>query len=420
MELDFSEQILAKKRPGPKSSAQTPAKPEDRLKGSPKNEPGSAGTKPDAKEKAKMVLERKDEKKVVKAAITFSDKVTKALKNKVETHNNKHSRKVTLSQLKKVYRRGAGAFSASSRPGKSRGQWAMARVNTFLRMMAGGKVKDSYRAADQDIAKASDNNIKTLSQRSLASIDFDEYELVIAASDLVKSNVSLAEMDEMYESEDEEEYNEMSEAEKKTLNKPFRLPSGSKKKFGVYVKNEKGNVVMVKFGDPNMEIKRDDPERRKNFRARHQCDTNPGPKWKARYWSCRMWESGKSVTDYTKGQMMMESLPSAPEMEMEDDMEMPDQEDLMEMNPELKNAPEVDENMEEIKEYSEESVEMSMAALSSVKMKAEELVMAMQSNEKIAIGATEPWVASKITLIDDYINSIYNYLMFSEKGEKED
>jgi hypothetical protein len=420
MELDFSEQILAKKRPGPKSSAQTPAKPEDRLKGSPKNEPGSAGTKPDAKEKAKMVLERKDEKKVVKAAITFSDKVTKALKNKVEMHNNKHSRKVTLSQLKKVYRRGAGAFSASSRPGKSRGQWAMARVNTFLRMMAGGKVKDSYRAADQDIAKASDNNVKTLSQRSLASIDFDEYELVIAASDLVKSNVSLAEMDEMYESEDEEEYNEMSEAEKKTLNKPFRLPSGSKKKFGVYVKNEKGNVVMVKFGDPNMEIKRDDPERRKNFRARHQCDTNPGPKWKARYWSCRMWESGKSVTDYTKGQMMMNSLPIAQEMEMEDEMDMPDQEDLMEMNPELKNAPEVDENMEEIKEYSEESVEMSMAALSSVKMKAEELVVAMQSNEKIAIGATEPWVASKITLIDDYINSIYNYLMFSEKGEKED
>lgn len=51
--------------------------------------------------------------------------------------------------------------------------------------------------------------------------------------------------------------------EGKTLNKPFRLPSGSKKKFGVYVKNDKGNVVMVKFGDPNMEIKRDDPARRK-------------------------------------------------------------------------------------------------------------------------------------------------------------
>ena len=44
-----------------------------------------------------------------------------------------------------------------------------------------------------------------------------------------------------------------------------------------------------------MEIKRDDPARRKSFRARHQCDTNPGPKYKARYWSCRQWESGKKV-----------------------------------------------------------------------------------------------------------------------------
>ena len=67
------------------------------------------------------------------------------------------------------------------------------------------------------------------------------------------------------------------------------MPSGSNKKFGVYVKNDKGNTVMVKFGDPNMEIKRDDPERRKSFRARHQCDTNVGPKYKARYWSCRFW-----------------------------------------------------------------------------------------------------------------------------------
>ena len=78
------------------------------------------------------------------------------------------------------------------------------------------------------------------------------------------------------------------------LNDPFRLPSGSTKKFGVYVKNEKGNVVKVTFGDPNMEIKRDDPGRRKNFRARHNCD-NPGPKYKARYWSCFQWRAGSKV-----------------------------------------------------------------------------------------------------------------------------
>jgi len=124
------------KRPGPKSSAQTPAKPSERKSGSSKNEPGSAGEK-------------------ANTAITFSKKVIEALKNKVKEHNSKNSRKVSLSQLKKVYRRGAGAFSSSHRPGKTRGQWAMARVNMFLRMMSGGKVKDAYRKADQDVAKGS-------------------------------------------------------------------------------------------------------------------------------------------------------------------------------------------------------------------------------------------------------------------------
>lgn len=93
----------------------------------------------------------------------------------------------------------------------------------------------------------------------------------------------------------------LAQKKKAPLNKPFRLPKGNKKKFGVYVKNDKGNIVMVKFGDPNMSIKRDNPARRKAFRSRHSCDDNPGPKWKARYWSCRMWEAKKSVTDYTKG-----------------------------------------------------------------------------------------------------------------------
>jgi len=83
---------------------------------------------------------------------------------------------------------------------------------------------------------------------------------------------------------------------KVTLNKPFRTPGGPKK-FSVYVKNDKGNVVKVNFGDPNMEIKRDDPERRKSYRARHNCD-NPGPKWKANYWSCKMW-SKTNVSDLT-------------------------------------------------------------------------------------------------------------------------
>ena len=72
---------------------------------------------------------------------------------------------------------------------------------------------------------------------------------------------------------------------KVTLNKPMQ---GDVKKSKVYVKNEKGNVIKVNFGDPNMKIKKSNPKRRKSFRARHNCD-NPGPKTKARYWSCRAW-----------------------------------------------------------------------------------------------------------------------------------
>jgi|TARA_R110000803_G_scaffold189633_3_gene252167 hypothetical protein len=69
------------------------------------------------------------------------------------------------------------------------------------------------------------------------------------------------------------------------LNNPMQ---GDVKKFKVYVKNDKGNVVKVNFGQKGMVIKKNNPERRKSFRARHNCD-NPGPKWKARYWSCKKW-----------------------------------------------------------------------------------------------------------------------------------
>lgn len=64
--------------------------------------------------------------------------------------------------------------------------------------------------------------------------------------------------------------------------------AGDVKKSKVYVRKPNGNIVKVEFGDPNMRIKKSNPKRRKSFRARHNCD-NPGPRWKARYWSCRSW-----------------------------------------------------------------------------------------------------------------------------------
>ena len=94
--------------------------------------------------------------------------------------------------------------------------------------------------------------------------------------------------DELYEDWGEE----LSEAEYKgrkvSLGKPFLTPGGPKKR-AVYVKNDKGNIVKVNFGDPNMTIKKNIPARRKSFRARHGCDVNPGPRHKAKYWSCKQW-----------------------------------------------------------------------------------------------------------------------------------
>ena len=74
-----------------------------------------------------------------------------------------------------------------------------------------------------------------------------------------------------------------------------KIMQGDIKKFKVYVKNDKGKVVKVNFGfggksahGKRMVIKKNNPERRKSFRARHNCD-NPGPRWKPRYWACRSW-----------------------------------------------------------------------------------------------------------------------------------
>jgi len=97
----------------------------------------------------------------------------------------------------------------------------------------------------------------------------------------------------------ENAWGEMTEKDDKSgkeLNNPTR---GDVKKYKVYVKNDKGNVVKVEFGDPNMSIKRDDPQARKNFRARHNCDQKKD-KTTAGYWSCKFW-STKSVTDLMKG-----------------------------------------------------------------------------------------------------------------------
>lgn len=118
-------------------SSSVPAKPSERIKGSKKNKPGSAQAKNARK-------------------IKFSKKTETALRNKMQEHNKKASagRKATMGQLKAVYRRGAGAFSTSHRPGKTRDQWAMARVNAYLKLLRSGKPSNKNYVQDNDLLPA--------------------------------------------------------------------------------------------------------------------------------------------------------------------------------------------------------------------------------------------------------------------------
>jgi hypothetical protein len=89
--------------------------------------------------------------------------------------------------------------------------------------------------------------------------------------------------------ESEENPSDLEEAEYQGRKVPLgKRMKGDVKKSKVYVRKPNGKVVKVNFGDKTMKIKKSNPKRRKSFRARHNC-ANPGPRWKARYWSCRAW-----------------------------------------------------------------------------------------------------------------------------------
>ena len=138
------------------------------------------------------------------------------------------------------------------------------------------------------------NEARDLWEKSVIDLNDDDLFLIstdagtygVYEGNLVLLDVPFWEGEFDYEWDLEDEVNEAEYHGKKvSLGKISR---GDVKKYKVYVKNGKGNVVKVNFGDPNMKIKRDNPKRRKNFRARHHCE-NPGPRWKARYWACRTW-----------------------------------------------------------------------------------------------------------------------------------
>jgi hypothetical protein len=161
---DDSEFAAKKKR----TISQTPAPKKDQIKGSSKNKKGSAsGTR----------------------KVKFSASVEKSLKNKVETHNEKagKGRRATVGMLKAVYRRGAGAYSVSHRPGMTRNQWAMGRVNAFLRLLKSGKPSNSAYTTDNDLLPSGHPRSTKKSNSIAASAG-----LVPEESDLAEALVEIA------------------------------------------------------------------------------------------------------------------------------------------------------------------------------------------------------------------------------------
>ena len=254
---------------------------------------------------------------------------------------------------------------------------------------------------------------------------------------------------------------------KAPLNKPFRLPSGSKKKFGVYVKNDKGNTIMVKFGDPNMSIKRDNPARRKAYRSRHGCD-NPGPKYKANYWSCKMW-SAKPVSKITgscgkpncgsvqnieeeitlevdvqakskglwyniqqKKKRMGKNYRPAPkgskdrpsqealrkaqgsdylneEYEWDGETEF-DQVELLKIYASLSQA----EEIEDLEDYKEDFYGMIVGSITSIQVHAQNILNKL-NDPMVKENLTEPFLQQTAALAEDYMITIHNYVMFNKE-----
>jgi hypothetical protein len=224
-------------KPDKDDPRKTPAKPSERRKGSKKNKKDSA-SKPNE-------------------SIKMSKETEASIRKLMEEHNKKDKgSKASMGMLKSVFRRGAGAFSRSHAPNMSRNGWGLARVKAFLYLLRNGRPSNPNYKQDNDLLPKS---------HPRADEEYEDWGEPFSAA----------------------EY----QGRKVTLNKPFRT-QGGKKKFAVYVQNKAGRVIIVRFGDPNMEIKRDDPKRRKAFRDRHNC-SEAKDKTTPKYWSCRQWSTNK-------------------------------------------------------------------------------------------------------------------------------
>ena len=272
-------------------------------------------------------LDKKDELKSTKKEEVIDEKIAGLVK-KAEKSG------MPYGILKKVYDRGMAAWRTGHRPGTTPQQWAFARVNSFTTKSSG-----TWGKADKDLAskvRGEETELGMIPKKKRKGHEvlgtggpfqvgeeaccddcIDTTEGLWDNIRKKKERIARGSGEKMRKKGDKgaptpdqiqraksEDLNEWGEVTEKAeyqgrsvdLNNPTK---GDTKKYKVYVKNDKGNVVKVEFGDPNMSIKRDDPARRKSFRARHNCDQKKD-KTTAGYWSCKFW-STKSVTDLMKG-----------------------------------------------------------------------------------------------------------------------
>jgi len=194
--------------------------------------------------------------------------------------------------LKKVYDRGMAAWKTGHRPGTTPQQWAFARVNSFVTKSSG-----TWGKADADLAKQvrgesveeekpcwngfKQVGMKTKGNKQVPNCVPEETTVEACCDDC----------DDLYDHViAEAEY----QGKKVKLNNPIRTSENPNKKFKVYTMGPSGKVVVVRFGDPNMGINRDDPKARAAFRARHSCDEKKD-KTTAGYWSCYQWRASSKV-----------------------------------------------------------------------------------------------------------------------------
>jgi hypothetical protein len=150
----------------------------------------------EAAKKAKKELEEKEKQNKFpfnKSKASFAEKVSRMLETKIELHNQKFEQNISFAQVSKVYSRGLNVFNSTHKPGISLHQWAIARVNLFLKMMSGGNVSSKYILLDSDIAKASSE----ISESGLSSydyIDFSDLEFQLAKISLLEAGISESEM----------------------------------------------------------------------------------------------------------------------------------------------------------------------------------------------------------------------------------